>query len=258
MDFFVQRERNELEVDLPELAVDFRGLITEVKNLEDISSPTAKRAKTTRNIPVEGATDIALNLSDDQRQPKLSSYKQTMLGGQMRSFQKGWYAGRPWLEYSQKLDAMFCYPCLLFEGDGSESKWTILGFDNWKIAMEKKKGIKLHEESLTHLSSMFKWTEYQNSLLTGSIEAKVEMHSAQTLSDNRHFIKTVGQVITQLPRPSLRGHREGRLVDDSGEVIDPGFNCGFRNRGNFLEILTAFGAHDKVIKEKLNRPWNAQ
>ena len=67
--------------------------------------------------------------------------------------------------------------------------------------MEKKTGIKLHEES-------FKWTEYQNSLLTGSIEAKVEMHSAQTLRDNRHFIKTV--------------------------------------------------AHDKVIKEKLNGPRNAQ
>ena len=29
-------------------------------------------------------------------------------------------------------------------------------------------------------------------------------------------------------------------------------------RGNFLEILTAFGAHDKVIKEKLNGPRNAQ
>ena len=47
-------------------------------------------------------------------------------------------------------------------------------------------------------------------------------------------------------------------MDDSGEVIDPGFNCCFRNRGNFLEILTAFGVHNKVIKEKLNGPRNAQ
>ena len=50
----------------------------------------------------------------------------------------------------------------------------------------------------------------------------------------------------------LRGHLEGRLIDDIRDVIDPGFNCGFQNRFNFLEILTAIGVHDKVILEKLN------
>ena len=56
----------------------------------------------------------------------------------------------------------------------------------------------------------------------------------------------------------LRGHLEGRLIDYKKEVIDPGFNCGFRNRGNFLEIFTAFGVHDKVILGKLNGELNAQ
>ena len=43
-----------------------------------------------------------------------------------------------------------------------------------------------------------------------------------------------------------------------GEIIDPEFNCGSRNRGNFLEIISSFCVHDKVIKEKLNGPRNTQ
>ena len=154
----------------------------------------------------------------------------------MRCFQKGWYIGRPWLEYSQIIDALFCYPCRLFlvAGAGPESKWTSLGFDNWKIAMEKKKGIKLHVEWFSHLDSMLKWSGYRESLRTGSIEVIVGALSVQALRDNRHYIKTVSQVITlcavqDLP---LRGHREGRLVDDMGEVIAQWFID--RELANFL------------------------
>ena len=43
-----------------------------------------------------------------------------------------------------------------------------------------------------------------------------------------------------------------------GEVIDLEFSSGSRNRGNFLEILSAFCVHHKFIKEKLNGPRNAQ
>ena len=46
----------------------------------------------------------------------------------------------------------------------------------------------------------------------------------------------------------LRGHREGRLVDGDGDVIDNGFTCGFLNRGNFQEILGSFAFHDIVMK----------
>ena len=93
---FRPAKRNELQMDLPELAADFRGynLIWRLR-IQRIFRLQLLSVITTRNIPVEGAPDITLNLSEDQRQPKLSSYNQTMLGGQMRSFQKGWYTGRP-------------------------------------------------------------------------------------------------------------------------------------------------------------------
>ena len=106
--------------------------------------------------------------------------------------------------------------------------------------MEMKKGIKLHEASKAHLDSTVQWTDYQNSLRIGSIETILGGLTCQAIRDNRHFIRTIAQVVTlcavqDLP---LRGHLEGRLIDDKKDVIDPGFNCEFRNRGNFLEILT--------------------
>ena len=79
---------------------------------------------------------------------------------------------------------------------GSEPKWTSLGFNNRKIGMKKKKGIKLHEESLSHLKSMLKWSENQNSHYTGSIDAIVGVLSIQALRDNRQYMQTVGQDIT--------------------------------------------------------------
>ena len=49
----------------------------------------------------------------------------------------------------------------------------------------------------------------------------------------------------------LRGHREGRLVDSSGDSMELDFNYGNRNRGNFLEILSSYAIHDPIIKKKL-------
>ncbi|KAI6654459.1 Zinc finger MYM-type protein 1-like [Oopsacas minuta] len=107
---------------------------------------------------------------------------------------------------------------------------------------------------------MLKWSGYKFSLHAGTIEVIFGALNVQAVRDNRHYIQTVGQVITlyTVQDHPLRGQREGRLVDDMGEVIDPEFNCGSRNRGNFLVILPAFGVHNKVIKEKLNGPRNAQ
>ena len=57
---------------------------------------------------------------------------------------------------------------------------------------------------------------------------------------------------------ALRGHREGRILDDDDEVLDQDFNCGSRNRENFLEILESYSVHDTIVRKKLHGPQNAQ
>ena len=110
----MKRKRGEIEVDKPEAAQEFEEDLI-IEQPEDISSSDLKHTKTVQDISLEGVPDIAHNLSEDPRQPKLMTYKQTRRGDQMRCFQKGWYIGRPWLEYSQIIDALFCYPCRLFK-----------------------------------------------------------------------------------------------------------------------------------------------
>ena len=46
--------------------------------------------------------------------PSLSIYPKSGPDDHKRSFQKSWYKLHSWLEYSQTLDAAFCFPCFLF------------------------------------------------------------------------------------------------------------------------------------------------
>ena len=84
--------------------------------------------------------------------------------------------------------------------------------------------------------------------------------SRQEIFENRHYIQTVAQVVTicAVQDFALRGHREGRIIDDDGEVIDQDFNCGNRNRGNFLEIFGSYSVHDTIVRKKLYGPQNAK
>ena len=48
-------------------------------------------------------------------QPKLAEYPRTESGRQYHRFQYTWFDQFPWLEYSPSKDAMFCFPCFIFE-----------------------------------------------------------------------------------------------------------------------------------------------
>ena len=70
-------------------------------------------------------------------------------GKTARAFSPGWYRGRPWLGYSVKLDACFCFPCRKFGGNNDRDLvFTKQGFNNWKTALEKDKGLTKRGSSL--------------------------------------------------------------------------------------------------------------
>ena len=48
-------------------------------------------------------------------QPKLAEYPRTESGRQYRRFQYTWFDQFPWLKYSPSKDAIFCFPCFIFE-----------------------------------------------------------------------------------------------------------------------------------------------
>ena len=229
----------------------------------DAIGPDPKRARTDQPgiidfSKVDGVSDIARNLSESPSQPLRKEYPKSTFGNRARSFLKEWFTGKPWLEYSLSADAAFCYCCRAFSNSSTSDQWTKIGFTNWKGAMEENKGFKTHEASEPHITASLKWCNFQESVRSGSIIATMQAISRQEILDNRHFIKTVSQVVVlcSVQDLGLRGYREGRLTGNSSELD---FSCGDRNRGNFLEILSSYAVHDPVVRRKLmSDPSNAQ
>ena len=95
MDRFIKKNGGEFDMKNPEplenLGDEIDEVTFEAEVSQDIDPPSPKRTKNTRDmtdISVDGAPDIALDLSENPKQPNLSYYKQTTQGGQTRSFQK--------------------------------------------------------------------------------------------------------------------------------------------------------------------------
>ena len=169
--------------------------------------PAAKRARVQSHpaegaakvkgadISVEGVEDIAKTVGDDPAQPDLRTYPKTAQGGRERSFVKEWFKSRPWLEYSQLADACFCFACRAFKSSRMDDRWIMLGFSNWKKAMDKSAGITLHENSELHVASMSKWANWKQAQQDGNIAEKLELISRADILANRHYLQSVAQAV---------------------------------------------------------------
>lgn len=129
----------------------------------------------------------------------------------------------------------------------SENTFRLSGFRDWKHAIGKKGVISAHDSCSTHKQAMSSWNEYTlNSERHTSVAHRLDSARAQVIKSNRHYIKTIAEVILLCAKQelALRGHKE------SSKSL---------TRGNFLEILSLVAHHDPIIKEKLQEgPQNAK
>ena len=137
----------------------------------DVTGSQAKRARTDLpdvvDVPkIDGVNDVARNLSESPSQPIQKEYKKTMFGSISRSFNKNWFTGRTWLEYSLSANAAFC--CLAFSNSSTSDQLTKIGFVNWKGTMEENKVFKSHEASEPHITTSLKWGNFKESFLSGN------------------------------------------------------------------------------------------
>ncbi|XP_065322484.1 uncharacterized protein LOC135929708 [Gordionus sp. m RMFG-2023] len=104
-------------------------------------------------------------------QIKLNNYAKKDIHGQ-RSFQKSWYRGRDWLEYSVEAGAAFCFPCRKYLCNPSD-EFGQTGFRNWKNALAAKKGLLKHESSKAHLNSITIWHDKNHNINKGTEITKI-------------------------------------------------------------------------------------
>ena len=167
----------------------------------------------------------------------------TYMPGKGRSFNPDWYRLYPWLEYSIRKDATFCYPCRLF-GTYSvhitrpEKAFTFIGFHDWKHATGQKGILVTHHNSLCHQQAVVAWEQFKATQNHGSVAELLGSSRAQQISKNRHYIRTISEVLLLCSQQeiSFRGHDESE---------------GSLNKGNFLQILGLVAKHDPIVGERL-------
>ena len=194
----------------------------------------------TSHVGDDVPTDIADGPDQPPVQPKIK-FPTTLKGNKHRSFNSEWYKQYRWLEYSRKKDAAFCYPCRLFTTESGRywETFTKNGFCDWKHAMGKDGIISSHDRCKTHMQAMVAWQEYTINKASGtSIADRLDAARSQLIVNNRHYLKTILQVLLVCSQQeiALRGHDES--------VKSP-------NRGNFLEILKLIACHDEIVKDRL-------
>ncbi|KAI3716955.1 hypothetical protein L1987_68206 [Smallanthus sonchifolius] len=169
-----------------------------------------------------------------------------MVGREARRFNSDWFKTYPnWLEYSIKVDRVFCLYCYLFKdlvGDHKDAFVTD-GFNGWN----KKDRLVLHvgDVNSKHNNAQKKCEDLLRQ--DQSIHVKFDKHSDKQKKEYRMRLNASTSLAKKLLNQGLpfRGH------DESKDSL---------NKGNFLEFLQLMGEQNeglgKVILE--NAPGNSQ
>ena len=144
--------------------------------------------------------DIALTQTSSPCQPMNIVFRKRSYSDRERCFNPAWYHQYPWLEYSAKKDAAFCFPCRLF-GSSSigrgrpEKAFTINGFRDWKHATGSKGSLLSHNNSYTHKQSVITWEQFKVTLSSGTVAEQLGNNRSEMIEKNRHYMKAVSDVL---------------------------------------------------------------
>ncbi|CAF3956372.1 unnamed protein product [Rotaria sordida] len=184
----------------------------------------------------------------------LSSYPQNLQlkkKGKQCSFSSSWYKDFPYLEYSVKKDAVFCFSCRLFgAGPGAEKSqevWSFKGISSWsKMTGSGGKMVK-HFKSTAHMSSENRLLNFSQKktnidlMLIGG-QREVDRKREQLLKLNEKIVITLLDVARFLSRQALSFQGDGN------------------SEGNFVATIDLLRRHDPVLdqwfKDSSLRPYH--
>lgn len=110
-------------------------------------------------------------------------------------------------------DACFCFPCRKYSTAANERDvvFTLTGFNNWKAALDRDKGLQRHVSSHNHVHASSIWTEHKNREATGGTVDSLLVGKTQ-MEKNHYYVKSVGSAVKFLcvNELGLRGTAETR------------------------------------------------
>lgn len=205
------------------------------------------------DIKTEIPPDVARTAHDSPVRAVLQSFPVTKYGSDSRTFKSEWYTSFPWLEYSVTSNSAFCFACRMFStSNGQRSGSAVFvteGYRNWKKALQKDGGLRLHSNSAAHKLCQASWASFKQMKEKGA-ENSVAVHLSEAylkeVRENRHYISVIADV---LRFSAIQGIAQ-RADDESASS---------ENKGNFLELLQLVAKSDAIVLKKLeNGPANAK
>ena len=189
--------------------------------------------------------DLAADPTLRPTQPLLSVFPSQQHGTQTRRMNAGLYKQFPFIEYSVSRDAVYCFPCRMFQSntERTEAVFTQSGFSKWKAVHEK---LRKHSSTATHCHAVTAWHTFRQSQESGSCRVLLDNQRRADIESNRSYIKTIAKVAVTCARQgiALRDHRE---------------SAESSNRGNFLEFLNLLASDNPTFKsQRANVARNAE
>ena len=175
------------------------------------SQPSQDRAQ-----PIANNDGLSSDISASADRPPvrsiLSSYS---INQETCSFQPQWYHHHPWLEYSVKNDAAYCYYCRHFgesvQTKSFQSDAFTTGFNGWRRALEKDRGFDKHLTSAFHITATQNYEEYKKRCHSSiSVVDLIDRSRTELIKQNREKFKKICSTVLLCARQmiALRGHEE--------------------------------------------------
>ncbi|XP_064180996.1 zinc finger MYM-type protein 1-like isoform X1 [Anguilla rostrata] len=155
-----------------------------------------------------------------------------------RGFSRNWYNRKAWLAGCSHVNAVFCFPCLLFKTKGTDTTWTVTGVRDMKHLSEK---IKKHECTRAHMENTVKLAMLGRVDIATQLDERhriaVRKHNEE-VDKNRHILSKIIDCVKFCGafELALRGHNETESSD---------------NPGVFRGLVDLVASLDSVLEEHL-------